>query len=65
MTEGHDKDSGMCKDSGTYKESGAQKLSDAQKKGYINTQTERLIGCPVTETQISIGTQKQGDTDTR
>jgi len=33
---------------------------DAQKRGCTNTQTERLIGCPDTNMQRSMGTQRQG-----
>ena len=62
-TQGHNKDSGKCKDPETCKDSGTQKFNDEQKRECTNTQTERLIGCPDTNMQRSMGTQRQGDTD--
>lgn len=65
MTRGHTKTRERAKIQGHVKNQEYPKLSDAQKKGSTNTQTHKIVGFPDTETQRSMGTQRQEDTDTR
>ena len=57
MTQGHVKTWDHAKSQGHVKNQEYTKLPDAQKKGCTNTQSERIVGFPDTETQRSTGTQ--------